>query len=259
MRALDTFKPNRAVPSTFIAAATIVQMVAAAVFWAANSNKLPSPIGIINAFPRLFQSDLMGELQTSFITNVEAIAITALISATISYATVVPFARPVAKLVSSFSFFGMVGFTFFFTLFFGGGHWLKVALMVFGMTPFFVRSMIAMIESIPKSDFDYCRTLGMGEWRVVYEVIILGKLSEAIDILRQNAAIGWMMLTMVEGLVRSEGGIGTMLLNENKYLKLDSVFAIQLIILTVGIGQDFIIETIRKIICPWADLKKERR
>lgn len=259
MTTLDVLVPNRVVSRKMLAAATIVQMVAAAAFWGANHGTLPSPSAILSVLPRLwFEGNLAGELQTSMITNLEAIGITTVLSLLLSYSSVIPFFRPIVKLVSSFSFFGMVGFTFLFTLFFGGGHWLKVALMVFGMTPFFVRSMTATIAAIPKSDFDYARTLRMGEWRVLWEVVVLGRLSDAIDILRQNAAIGWMMLTMVEGLVRSEGGIGTMLLNENKYLKLDSVFALQIIILMVGIGQDAVIEQVRKILCPYADLKKER-
>ena len=48
--------------------------------------------------------------------------------------------------------------------------------------------------------------------------------------MRQNAAMGWMMLTMVEGISRSEGGVGAMLLNQNKHFHLSAVFAIQLTI-----------------------------
>jgi len=39
-------------------------------------------------------------------------------------------------------------------------------------------------------------------------VIVLGRADAAFDAMRQNAAMGWMMLTMVEGISRSEGGIG---------------------------------------------------
>ena len=47
------------------------------------------------------------------------------------------------------------------------------------------------------------------------------------------------MLTMVEGISRSEGGVGAMLLNQEKHFHLAEVFAIQLMILAVGLLQDF--------------------
>jgi len=43
-----------------------------------------------------------------------------------------------------------------------------------------------------------------------------------MDLLRQNSAMGWMMLTMVEGLVRSDGSIGTLLLNNDKHFDMAS-------------------------------------
>jgi NitT/TauT family transport system permease protein len=68
-----------------------------------------------------------------------------------------------------------------------------------------------------------------------------------------------MMLTMVEGISRAEGGIGAMLLNQNKHLHLDAVFAIQILILLVGIGMDYLIGVVKNIICPYASLSLERR
>ena len=68
----------------------------------------------------------------------------------------------------------------------------------------------------------------------------------------QNAAMGWMALTMVEGLVRSEGGIGALMLNENKHLDLDAVFALIGVVLVVGIAQDVALAWLRRTACPYA-------
>jgi NitT/TauT family transport system permease protein len=119
--------------------------------------------------------------------------------------------------------------------------------------------MSSVVANIPKEEFDHARSLRMSNWRAVYEVIILGKADEAIEVLRQNAAIGWMMLTMVEGLVRSEGGIGTLMLNEGKHFHLDAVFAIQLTILFVGWVQDKFLGFIKNLLCPYANLTLERK
>ena len=199
------------------------------------------------------------ELIVSFMLNVKAMAWATALSLGLAYLTVVPVFRPMVLALSKGRFLGMVGLTFFFTLLFSKGHNLKVSLLVFGVGVFFVTSMIDVVAQVPKEKFDLARTLRMGEWRVVWEVIILGRADTAFDALRQNAAMGWMMLTMVEGISRSEGGIGALLLNQNKHFRLEAVFAIQIAILLIGLFQDYVIGLAKRFICPYADLQLERR
>jgi len=99
----------------------------------------------------------------------------------------------------------------------------------------------------------------MSEWRVVWEVVVLGTADQAIEVLRQNAAMGWMMLTMVESISRSEGGVGAMLLNQNKHFHLAEVFAIQGLILLVGMTQDYGIGVAKRLVCPYSVLTLERQ
>jgi NitT/TauT family transport system permease protein len=67
------------------------------------------------------------------------------------------------------------------------------------------------------------------------------------------------MLTMIEGMSRSEGGIGAVLLNQNKHFHLSSVMAIQIVILVVGLGQDYAIGILKNIFCPYSSLTLERK
>jgi NitT/TauT family transport system permease protein len=59
--------------------------------------------------------------------------------------------------------------------------------------------------------------------------------------------------------VRADGGVGVFLLNQQKYMRLADVFAIQLLILIVGILQDYGIGFLRRLACPYADLTLERK
>jgi NitT/TauT family transport system permease protein len=259
--AVAVFAPNRAVSSSVLRLLIAAQVVVAIAFWwAAPFEVLPRPLEVARSLRSLwFEQGLGAELITSFTVNLQALAWTVAIALALSYLTVVPFFRPIAAAVAKGRFLSMAGLTFVFTLLLGGGRPLKVSLLVFGMTVFFVTSMADVVVSIPKDDFDHARTLGMSEWRVVWEVVVLGTADKAFDILRQNAAIGWMMLTMVEGIARSEGGIGTMLLNESKHFRLSDVFAIQFIILLVGVLQDYGIGLVKRVVCPYAELTLERR
>jgi NitT/TauT family transport system permease protein len=255
------FAPNRIVSANTLRVLLAVQAGAALAFWwSAPFEVLPTPLEVLSAIRSLwFDQGLGAELITSFGVNLQALALTLAISLALSYLTVVPFFRPIAAAVAKGRFLSLVGLTFVFTLILGGGRPLKVSLLVFGMTVFFVTSMIDVVAQVPKDSFDHARTLRMGEWRVVWEVVVLGTADKALDILRQNAAIGWMMLTMVEGIARSEGGVGAMLLNQSKHFRLADVFAIQLVILFVGILQDYGLGLLKKVVCPYADLTLERR
>jgi NitT/TauT family transport system permease protein len=255
------FAPNRVVSRATMRLILLVQAGAALLFWWTSPvSVLPNPAEVATALRRLwFQEGLGRELITSFTLNLEALALTLLISLVLSYLTVVPVFRPLASAVSKGRFLGLIGLTFLFTLVLGGGRPLKVALLVFGMTVFFVTSMADVVAAIPKENFDHARTLRMGEWRVVWEVVVRGTGDKAMEALRQNAAIGWMMLTMVEGISRSEGGIGAMLLNQNRHFRLAEVFAIQILILVVGVLQDYGIGALKRLLFPYSELGLERR
>jgi NitT/TauT family transport system permease protein len=258
---LNLFRPNQVIDRQTTWLMIAVQVVLALALWIfSNSELLPSPSEIIGALNRLITQDtLVQELFTSMGLSIQSMLIAIVISLLVSYATVMPFFRPFGYLVSKFRFLTLVGLSFVFTMFTHSGHQLKVSLMAFGITVFFVTNMVAVITAIPKSEFNHARTLRMPEWEVVWEVIILGKMDQVFEIIRQNFAISWMMLTMVEGISRSEGGIGTMLLNQNKHLHLDAVFAIQIVILLVGICMDYLIGVAKNMFCPYANLTLERK
>jgi NitT/TauT family transport system permease protein len=258
---INVFLPNRAVSRSVLWLLIAVEAAIALVFWLMSPFKvLPRPDEVLSALQRLWLTQGLGQdLAISFGLNLQALAWATLISLVLSYLTVLPVFRPFVTAISKGRFLSLAGFSLVFTLIWGGGRPVKVALLVFTVTVFFVTSMAAVIAAIPKSEFDHARTLRMSEWRVVWEVVILGTAEKAFEVLRQNAAIGWMMLTMVEGIVRGEGGIGVTLLNNQKHFRIEDVFAIQLLILLVGLIQDYGIGLLRRMACPYADLTLERK
>ncbi len=255
------FSPNRVISKSALRFIIVFQIAVLLMVWATSTYVfLPKPMDVWRAFVDLWNHEGLGqELIVSFLLNVQAMAWATVLSLALAYLTVVPFFQPIAQAVSKGRFLGMVGLTFFFTVIFASGHRLKVSLLVFGVSVFFVTSMIDVVAQVPKEKFDLARTLRMGEWRVVWEVIVLGRADAAFDAMRQNAAMGWMMLTMVEGISRSEGGIGALLLNQNKHFRLEAVFAIQIAILLIGLVQDYALGLAKKFLFPYADLQLERR
>ena len=251
--------PNGQVSARVRSGILTVTLIAIVVAWACRPAFLPGPVDVIHALGRLIGDGLVYQIYVSLTTNLQAIAISCAISLPLAYLTVLPAVRPFVRILSKVRFLGLTGLVVIFTLAFGGGHALKLAILVFGMTVFLLTSLNDVVEIIPREEFDYARSLRFGPWRSLYEVVILGRLDAVFDAVRQNAAMGWVLLTMVEGLVRFEGGLGASMLAEDKHLHLDTVFALQFVVLAIGIAQDAGFVFVRRFVCPYADLTLERK
>lgn len=219
---------------------------------------LPKPAEVYQSFIELWQYDALAqELVTSLLLSIESILISIIVSLGLSYLSTIPFFRPAIAVIGKLRFLSLVGLSFFFTLMTSTGHQLKVSLLVFSISIFFVTGMADVLAGIPKEQYDLARTLRMSEWQVLWEVVILGQIDKAFDVLRQDASIGWVLITLVESMARSDGGIGALLLNQNRHFHLSAVFAIQLLILITGLGQDALIGAAKRLICPYSTLKME--
>lgn len=256
----DVFTPFKVVSRKVFVTMVVIQIIVFLCIWIFMSPVLiPRPHEILGAFDDLWRQGMLAELIVSFKTNVKALAMAVAISLGLSYLTVTPFWRPIATIMGKMRFLGLTGLTLIFTLTVGGGMKLKLSLLVWGITAYYVTNMMAVVAEIPQAEYDHARTLRYSKWRTVWEVVIRGKLDQAFEVTRQNAAIGWAMVAMVEGMVRSGGGIGGMLLTQNRFLDLSAVFAIQFLILVLGLGQDTVLGILKRVVCPWANLRLERR
>lgn len=228
--------------------------------WLGSGSKIiPSPVGILLAFPQLwFQDGLGQELLTSVTLNIEAAALMILVSLLVAYGTRIPVGKPVAVVFSTGRFNSFVGMPLLLTLAIGNAHAIKVVLLAIFMSVFTVPAVVDVIGTIPKENFDDGRVLHMNEWRIVWEVVILGKFHEVIDVMRTSVAMGYCMLPMVEGLFRDEGGIGVLILNKNKYMQLDAVYCIIVVVGVIGLLQDRLILGLKKWVCPYSFLETER-
>lgn len=257
---LKYIKPFEYINSVSFKILAIGQAILLIAIWFMLPNSiLPNPIEIAQAWHNLASTQgMLVELGRSAIVILKAIAISALITGLLSFIATAALLKPVITWMTALRFLGFAGITFLFTLLTSDGSELKLWLLVFGLTTFQLTNSIGVIANIRQETIDYARTLRLDGWRLSYEIAFRGKLPDALDIIRQNAAIGWTLLSMVEGLVRSDGGIGAMLLNHSKHLHLSSIFAIQLTILGYGILQDYALKALREQLCPFLKFTNKR-
>ena len=255
------FQPNRVIDSGTTGLIVLFWAGTALLLWSASPwETLPTPREIWSAVGTLWWELGMGpEMFTTLRLIAHAVVLTVVISLLLSYATIIPFFRPLVAMTSKLRFLGLTGLVFPFTLMTGGGYTLKVALLTFGMTSFFVTSMAQVVIEIPRAEFDHMRVLGSSEPRIFWEVVVRGTLDKALDVLRQNLAMGWAMITMVEGISRAEGGIGALILNQNKHFMLAEVYAILLVILVLGLTMDYAMGVLTNVLCPHAAMGRVQR
>jgi NitT/TauT family transport system permease protein len=261
MKLGSMFAPNRMdSPVSAIRIMIAGQITVFILWWAyATPAVIPKPLEVVQSFGDLWSTGLVGDLYTSLILYLQALFISTVFSLLLAYSSSLMFFRPAAELWSKLRFLGMVGLNFLFTLYLSGAHSLKLAMLTFSISVFMLTSMLDILDQIPREKFDLARTLRMGEWQILWEVQILGRADVMFDAMRQNGAIGWMMLAVVEGLFRSEGGLGMALMNQDKHFHLGAIAAIQILFLGLGLTQDYILGVLKNMCCPYARLLLERR
>ncbi|WP_346316489.1 ABC transporter permease subunit [Chitinophaga sp. YIM B06452] len=250
------FEPLRMLDKRTMTILLVAEAVIALLVWQLSGGGLiPTPDKVLKAIGTIFtMPDFIDNLFASIVLTVKGMGISIIIALIISYLSIVPFFQPVARFVIKCRYLTLTGLIFLFTLLTQNGGQLKLSLLIFGIVPFFVTSLLGVIENINKQEYELCTTLRMSSWQSLWEVIIVGRLDQVFEVMRQNFAIAWLMITSVEGLSMSQGGLGVMLIKANKYVQLDIVFGTLVIIFVLGIFFDFILGLFRHWLFPYTKL-----
>lgn len=250
------FSPFGRISRQALTIITVLQVIICLVLWQVTSNGLiPSPLKVTQAFFNLITGGvLLDNILVSIVLTIKALFYSIAITLFFAYLSVIPFFKNIAVFLVKCRYLTLTGLIFIFTLLTRDGNQLKLSLLVFGMVPFFVTSFLSVIIHTNKQQYELCKTLGYNNWQILYEVIIVGKADQVLEILRQNFAISWLMITLIEGLNMSEGGIGALLIKYNKYNDLTNVLALQLVIFLVGLGFDFLMGMMRKWLFPYTKI-----
>ncbi len=219
---------------------------------------LPHPGKVWNAWLELVsQYNLLGELAGSAQTALLSMTVTIVVAMLLAYLSRVPVFMPLVELITKFRFLSLIGVSFIFLLFTSTSFQAKLFTMSFTILTYLLTGVIAVIRDIPQRMYSYSRTLRMNEQEVTWYTVVRGTLYEAVDLMAQNFAIAWMMLTSIESMFREYGGVGALLVNVYQRKGFEYVFAIQITILVVGLLLDSLLRGIIWIAFPWK--RKETR
>lgn len=240
-----SFAPNSLLIGAWLAIFTVLWLVLMPAIF-------PTPLEVVLALPSLWDDGVGPELLSSWLVNFEALILSTLIGLPICYLSRTPAIVPLSTGLAKLRFTGSAVFYLPLLMVLPSAHSIKVGLLTLGELFYLVTTMSGVINSIPESRYDDAATLKMSPLKAVWYVNIRGTIPAAIDAIKDNAGVGWSMLMFVEGLVRSEGGIGVVLFNSEKHTSYDNFFAAVLLVIIVGVGQDWFLRTVRKAVCPYA-------
>ncbi|MFB6457581.1 ABC transporter permease [Chitinophaga sp. Hz27] len=254
---LRIFTPLQVLGKKTMLTLVIAEAILAIACWQLSGGGLiPTPSRVLHALTEIVQAPgFVDNLFSSVMLTVKGMLISIIIALIVSYLSIVPFFNPIARFVIKCRYLTLTGLIFLFTLLTKDGHDLKMSLLIFGIVPFFVTSLLSVIDNINNQEFELCTTLRMNNWKALWEVVIVGRLDQVFEVMRQNFAIAWLMITSVEGLSMSEGGLGVMLIRANKYVQLDVVFGTLVIIFLLGILFDYTLGKFREWLFPYTKLQ----
>jgi NitT/TauT family transport system permease protein len=132
----------------------------------------------------------------------------------------------------------------------GLGEWTKIMLLFIG-TVFFNTLMVAdVVRSVPMPLINVSYTLGARRGEVLRKVIVPHSLPGIIDAARVNIAAAWNFVVVAE-LVVSTTGLGRRIVQAQRFLQTDRIFAMLILIGIIGVVIDLLLRLLRNQVGKW--------
>jgi NitT/TauT family transport system permease protein len=209
---------------------------------------LPHPIDVGKAVIALVAShSFWDNLMDSVLFIIPGLGKSILITMLICYLWTLPFFRMSAELITKLRFLTFACVMFLFGMLNDSMDGLKEILLLFGIIPFFTTSFLSVIstkDTYQQLEKSYINK--KGKWESLYEVVIVGKMDMLFEVMRQNMAFAWAMITSIESITMGQGGIGTLIIKSNRSFHIADIFAIAIIIIVIGIIFDVLLVQSRK-------------
>jgi len=218
---------------------------------------LPTPLSVVLSFPSLISKDaLLPNALKSVWINLQGYVWAILISIPIGFVIgLIPLLRGLfSRQVDAMRFLPLTALTGLFILWFGIDDPMKVAFLAFGIIVYLLPVVVQRIWEVNDVYLKTVYTLGATDWQTVRTVYIPSVMSVIFDDIRVLTAISWTYIIIAELLNRA-GGIGSLIYIKARQGQIEKVFAILIVIILIGIIQDWIFVFLGKRLFPHKHFK----
>lgn len=135
-------------------------------------------------------------------------------------------------------------------IYFGIGESQKYTIIFIGTFFQLVLMIEDTVSGVDRNLLNAGRTLGTSKAGIYYKILLPASLPGILDAFRMTIGWAWTYLIVAE-MISADDGIGYMILRAQRYVSTDKVFAGLLMIGLIGLGTDYIMRIITKIVVPW--------
>ncbi len=253
------FTPFAHVPLMHKVTIAFFWLVTFAIIWSQAESPVPHPMLVIDdLYDFLTRYDFYANLGTSLWLTMKAMFFSIILASILAYSSAIGFFRPVIEILVKVRYMSIMGFLFLFIIMIHSTDNTKLTSLMFGIVPFFSLSMLTVMKRIPPKFYDMWTVLKYNKWEQVWEIVIVGHADYLFETIRANFAICWIMITMVETQVMSDGGLGVLLFKNRRIQDLDKQFAIQIVIFGLGMMFDYLLQQTRYSLFPYVKLAEKK-
>ncbi len=222
-----------------IGAAQLVAFLLAWTFLVPQHSLIPNLGEVLRALSNYWGNGLFFQIIATLFLCSMATLVSIFFSSLMAYASTIPFFKPPVSLLGTLRYNPIQGFTVILTVMTGGGRWLQILILSIFMSFYFITGLVSIINDIPEGSFNRVRAMRMNGWKILWKVVIVDHLDFLIEVIRLNLSMTFMMIVSVEAMDKSQGGLGAMLTDTSRGMNFPNVFAIQAVILLLGLVIDW--------------------
>jgi NitT/TauT family transport system permease protein len=261
-REQDLFKPHEPIPRRYYLGTVVFSLILIFGIWSILSYGgfvkpaffLPTPTQVVEAGVRMFQS---GELQENAAASIFRVVVGWALAALVAFPTGILmgsfqiFEALFEPVVDFFRYLPVSALIPLLILYLGLDEREKIAVIFIG-TYFQLTLLVADVANhVPKDVLDSAYTLGASRWRVLTTVLVPATLPGVMDALRITLGWAWTYLIVAE-IVAAERGLGIMIMESERGLRTDKIFAGLVIIGLLGFVSDFLFKWLHRKLLPWS-------
>ena len=211
-----------------------------------NVHLFPSINSVFDVFIALYKEGLVSHIFSSLVLFIQSALIAIICSLLIVYLSPLPLFEPIAKISSGLRYLPLAGLAYYMAMLIEDARMIQISILSIFVSLFLITSILALLKDI-NAEVDHAKTLGCSKIDIIIEVVIKSKIDYVLECIRQNLAMIWMSIVMIESMMTSYGGLGFLIKNGEKNGNHGRIIALQLIILLVGLSLDYLITKLRKV------------
>jgi ABC-type nitrate/sulfonate/bicarbonate transport system permease component len=137
-----------------------------------------------------------------------------------------------------------------FIVWFGIDDLQKIMFLFVGTVVYMLPLVVEAVENVEEVYLQTATTLGASKWQLIWRVLIPGSLPAIGEALRVMNGIGWTYVILAE-VINAHYGLGALITVAGKRSHVDQIFALVLVILSIGVVTDQFLRLVNKQLFDW--------